>query len=181
MNVLRDWVRNIVLVILFANFIEILLPNSQMRKYVKVVMGFFIILVILNPLLSILEFGSGDYNIFESSIDDAPSFQRILSKGERMREEDSQVRSDYKLALSKQIRAIIRLNTDVENIGVDIELGSANNIEQVVIRGEDKRVIPVEVNLEEEANKEESKDKDLKELIASLYGLSPNKVKVYLD
>ena len=47
---LSYWVKNIIYIIFFIVFLEILLPNNSMRKYVKVVGGLLVMVVILSPL-----------------------------------------------------------------------------------------------------------------------------------
>jgi stage III sporulation protein AF len=48
------WLKQVVLLVLLATFIDMLLPNQALSRYVKLVMGLLIILAILNPILAIL-------------------------------------------------------------------------------------------------------------------------------
>lgn len=52
---LTNWVKHIIFVVLFASFIELLLPNNSMQRFVRVIMGLFIMLSILNPVIDILQ------------------------------------------------------------------------------------------------------------------------------
>lgn len=54
MAFLADWITNIILFILLATVIEMLLPNSSMQKYVKMVVGLLLIVIILTPLFQLL-------------------------------------------------------------------------------------------------------------------------------
>jgi stage III sporulation protein AF len=54
MEFLREWVTNIILFILLATVIDMLLPNSNMQKYTKVVIGLLLIVIILTPILKLL-------------------------------------------------------------------------------------------------------------------------------
>jgi stage III sporulation protein AF len=61
MDWLGSWLKSIVLVILLATFVDILLPNHTMQRYVKTVMSLFILLTLLQPLFSLfLQPGSLD-------------------------------------------------------------------------------------------------------------------------
>jgi stage III sporulation protein AF len=51
---LSDWVMNIILFILLATIIDMLLPNSGMKKYVKMVTGLLLIVIILDPLFKLV-------------------------------------------------------------------------------------------------------------------------------
>lgn len=50
---LTEWLTNIILLILLATILELMLPNSTMQRYVKMVVGLLLLVVMLQPLLSI--------------------------------------------------------------------------------------------------------------------------------
>lgn len=54
MQFLTEWINNIILLILLASVLELLLPNSSLQRYVKMVVGLLLLVIILTPLLSIL-------------------------------------------------------------------------------------------------------------------------------
>ncbi|MGE5423341.1 MAG: stage III sporulation protein AF [Ignavibacteriales bacterium] len=54
METLSQIAKNLLLVIMIAGFLEILLPDSSMRSFVRFAVGLFIIMAILNPVLDIL-------------------------------------------------------------------------------------------------------------------------------
>ncbi len=54
MGYLTDWITSIILFILLATVVEMLLPNSSMQKYTKLVIGLLLIVVILTPILKLL-------------------------------------------------------------------------------------------------------------------------------
>ncbi|KHF39546.1 stage III sporulation protein AF [Halalkalibacter okhensis] len=53
MGFLTEWLTNIILLILLATILELMLPNSNMQKYVKMVVGLLLLVVMLQPLLNI--------------------------------------------------------------------------------------------------------------------------------
>lgn len=69
MNFLTEWITNIIIFILLATVIDMLLPNSSLQKYVKVVISLLLISIILSPIMKIF---SSD---FESAIASISSFQ----------------------------------------------------------------------------------------------------------
>ncbi|MBA1337013.1 MAG: hypothetical protein HPY66_3449 [Firmicutes bacterium] len=62
MDFLRQWIINIVATMIFVSFIEIIMPESSMRKYIRLVVGLLVMIVIINPLLNLAagEFDMGD-------------------------------------------------------------------------------------------------------------------------
>ncbi|REK77346.1 stage III sporulation protein AF [Paenibacillus paeoniae] len=55
MGWLSDWLRDIIAVILLAVLVELLLPNKAMQRYARLVVGLFILLTILSPILRLLQ------------------------------------------------------------------------------------------------------------------------------
>ncbi|MEK4335717.1 MULTISPECIES: stage III sporulation protein AF [Bacillus] len=53
MSFLTEWITSIILFILFAIVIDLLLPNSSMQKYAKMVVSLLLIIVMLNPIFAL--------------------------------------------------------------------------------------------------------------------------------
>ncbi|MFS0656369.1 stage III sporulation protein AF [Bacillus sp. 179-C3.3 HS] len=53
MSFLTEWITSIILFILFAIIIDLLLPNSSMQKYAKLVVSLLLIVIMLNPIFSL--------------------------------------------------------------------------------------------------------------------------------
>lgn len=50
-NFLSSWVKNLSLAIIVVSILEMLLPNNKTRKYVKMVMGLYILFSIISPFI----------------------------------------------------------------------------------------------------------------------------------
>ncbi|MEB5451532.1 stage III sporulation protein AF [Virgibacillus pantothenticus] len=50
-----DWVTQIILFILLATIIDLVIPATSMKKYIKLVVGFILILILLKPLFFIFQ------------------------------------------------------------------------------------------------------------------------------
>lgn len=50
MEWLNGWIKELILIILIAAFTDLLLPNHALQRYVRTVIGLFILLVMLSPL-----------------------------------------------------------------------------------------------------------------------------------
>jgi stage III sporulation protein AF len=55
MDFLSSWVTNIIIFVLLATVIDMLLPNSAMKKYAKMVISLLLIMVILSPILTLFQ------------------------------------------------------------------------------------------------------------------------------
>lgn len=56
---LSEWLKQIILVILLAAFVDLLMPNNGLQRYVRTVLGLFILLTLLSPI----------FNLFQKSLD----------------------------------------------------------------------------------------------------------------
>ena len=55
MEMMREWARNLFVVILALTFIETLMPSSRMQSYIRFIFSLVIMNVILSPLIALLE------------------------------------------------------------------------------------------------------------------------------
>lgn len=61
-EIIRKWCEGIIVAIIVSLIIELLIPEGNNKKYVKVVIGIYIIFVLINPLLKFLKY---DFNFFD--------------------------------------------------------------------------------------------------------------------
>lgn len=52
---LSGWVLQIVIFIILAMVVDLILPSSKIKQYAKLVIGLLLILIILQPILSIFK------------------------------------------------------------------------------------------------------------------------------
>jgi len=55
MDIAREWVKNIFIIIVAVTFVEILLPTGSMSKFLKFVFSLIIMAIILSPLAIFME------------------------------------------------------------------------------------------------------------------------------
>ncbi|MGG3737903.1 stage III sporulation protein AF [Aeribacillus pallidus] len=60
MNYFSAWITNIILFLFLAIIVDMLLPNSNMKKYAKFVVGLLLIIIIIHPLMKLF---SEDFNV----------------------------------------------------------------------------------------------------------------------
>jgi len=83
MNVIFDWVRNIVIFLILNTIIMNLLGNSSYKKYVSIVSGMILLLIVVSPFLKLLNMDEIlDYylntNIFQSDMSNFQSELRLM-------------------------------------------------------------------------------------------------------
>ena len=101
------WVRDIVIYLMLNTIIMNLLGNSSYKKYVSIVSGMILLLIVLSPFLKLLNMeGIMDYylnsNIYQS---EATDFKRELKLMEEKQREE--VFTDYKDSIREQVEELI--------------------------------------------------------------------------
>lgn len=151
-----------------------------MQKYVKVVVGFFVILTILTPFLKLVNQGL-EQPTFDLIKDKKISWQKIVQQGNSLKKEQHQhLTDDYKRRLIQHINSVVKLNSDLEDFETKVKLDQRNNLTSISIIGTENKVVPVEVDLSDkkQTNPKEEKEEKLKGVIATLYGLNSNQIQV---
>lgn len=102
-----SWVKNIIFVVLFASFLELLLPNSSMQRFVRVIMGLFILLAILNPVITMVQqpFSPLEVTTFAGSSSTPLSITKDTKNFTQGRSEVA--REVYKKELAQQMQILI--------------------------------------------------------------------------
>lgn len=52
LEIITDWAKNICLAVILISILEMLLPNNKTKKYVKMVMGIYLLFNIISPIIS---------------------------------------------------------------------------------------------------------------------------------
>ena len=188
------WVKYIIFVVLFASFLELLLPSSSMQRFVRVIMGLFIMLAIMNPIISIVQnhliptnqvpalstnFGNSIINDSMNMSNDRESLSLEL----------------YKKELAQQMKILVMAIDGVADVHVNIEINTVKNsniaggIESVILyikpglSAKDRKVAAVsKITIGEQKDKPEDPHIDLKkrisEIVTELYQIPKEKIEV---
>lgn len=60
MEWLSGWLRELILVVLLATFVDMLLPNKSMERYVKLVLSLLILLTLISPIINLFNQDSNE-------------------------------------------------------------------------------------------------------------------------
>lgn len=186
-----SWVKNIIFVVLFASFLEILLPNSSMQRFVRVIMGLFIMLAIITPVVDSVQKPLLPMQLPTSNGSSADSVAILNDANNFVHGHEKLSVEVYKKELAQQMQVLIRALEGVADakVLVDIEenddaikgkitgvvvyitpgIGvSKNQIKKVVIGDEVKSVAELDTELTTK----------VKRLITELYQLPKEIVEV---
>ena len=113
-NFLSSWVKNLALALIIVSILEMILPNSKTKKYVKMVMGVYILFSIISPFIE----NSSKFNLNNL---DLTSYLEGIQETSSISEEVDQTSMDnrlnqiYKEELEKDI------TQKVEEKGYEVE------------------------------------------------------------
>ncbi len=200
-------VSNIAIIVILAVFVEMLLPNNSTAKYLRLIMGLFIIVTLLAPLMNFLERDSA-YEVATWNFSaDNRQLASILKTGEEIiLQNNEKAAEEYKKRIEGQIIALVRLLPEIESVksevtlysNDDIRFGGIQNVVLWVTSSEENfklenegivtEIDPIEIDLSsidesELGKKEESKDLNkiemqIKETLGSFFGLEEEQIQV---
>lgn len=127
---LTAWVKNIIFIVLFASFLELLLPSNSMQRFVRVIMGLFIMLAILGPVIDVVQHSitpmqvptlSGSGGNATTIVKDAQNFAQ---------QRETVVALQYKKELAQQMQVMITALEGVADAKVVIEINDNDGVEK---------------------------------------------------
>jgi stage III sporulation protein AF len=186
-------VRNIVFIVLLAAFLEMLLPLKETRRFLDVVVGLFVLLSILNPLVSWLN----DDHLQQVELEQGNQreLDLILEQGEDIQKvQNEQVFASYGEQLEEQICAAAQMVPGVSGASANLGFSHDNPDNQPVLKRVELVIEPKEETFVEPVEKVEIRGQQVepegtemeeqvvleqvRNTIVALYGLQPEQVVV---
>lgn len=188
MQTLNTLVRNLVVILLLATFLEMLLPNKSMRGFVQMVMGLFVISAVLAPITTFLHTPL-TMEIPAWSATTPQDLPAIATEGQGLKLARDAVQEQYRQILVNQIKAIA-LGTDGilgAEVNVEFEEGAGGLTDQPKISlvkvtltsalGEIPVVQPITIGQSPPTtNNQSPKAENVRERIAQIMSISKEKI-----
>ena len=145
---LSSWVKNLGLTIVIVSILEMLLPNNKTKKYIKIVLGIFVIFNIISPFINNKE-------VFSVENFDLDEYSNSASGNETVNQEsmDRRIEELYIEELEKDItKKLEEKGYNVKTCSVDATIGNE----------EDTRINKIKLDLEKknEENTKETEEQD---------------------
>ncbi len=112
LDMISDLVSTIIIIIILATFLDLLLPEGSIKRYVKLFIGLLILLTILNPVVSLIDNEMAakfmqEVDIFEDTASPKTG-QEIITRGEKMKQgEIEKIGAKYEKALKAEITPLV--------------------------------------------------------------------------
>lgn len=142
---IKRWCEGIIVAIILCIIIESLIPNGNSKKYIRVVIGIYIMYVSLNPLLNLLNYDF-DFKIFE----EYGEYEEVSSLP------DNSIKDVYVLGIEQNIKnEIEKMGYKVKDIKVFVDINYENiqkieiKLKSDFIQNDNEIIDPIIINNEE--------------------------------
>ncbi|KNF07396.1 stage III sporulation protein AF [Gottschalkia purinilytica] len=206
---LKDWIIDIVSLIIIITFLEIILPNGNMRKYIKTVIGLLIIIILITPLTKVFNKNIDIEREIFLNIDKYKSYR--TEENQKFKEsQNEQVMNIYKERIINELKELVLRETGYNVIAASVqvtedenkeEYGSINRLELTISKKNQKmsnKIGDTKININKVNNitikTSTSNEKKLastdtssdvvanvREVISNYYGISQDKILIHLE
>lgn len=195
-DIISNWAGELVVSLVVVTLIEMLLPDNKTKKYVKTVIGVYIIFCIMSPFIDKEEFAA----ILENTEKNLEKIQIENQVSSELENADSSIEALYIQEFEKDvIKRVEEFGYEVKKCEISIEINASKDnagINEINLNIGDKKVdsqqnknieienvekVEVSINNEETGNNknEETEDtKKVKEFLSDYYEISEEKVQV---
>lgn len=151
-----EWAKNLTLAVVIVSLFEMLLPNNKTKKYIKVVMGLYILFNIISPFVK-KDFSFELENVIENSKSKTVSTEELNQTSM-----DTRLKQICKEELEKDItQKVEEQGYLVENCNVDIKIEEETNIEKITLK---VKKLNEEIKKEEKQKQNDIQQKLVKEV-----------------
>lgn len=191
---LKIWTNQIIVTVIIVTILEMLLPEGSSKKYIKMVIGIYILFVIINPLITKItgkniEINDFDYKkYFETTVE--TSSDKLETDNLKLIENTykESIKEDLKNKLKQKGYILINCNLEIANNNSN-EYGTIKKIDiKIKKQSEEKsesnniEIKNVEINVNNKIDSKEKSDltekekKLLIEYISSEYSIDPKSI-----
>ena len=171
---LSSWAGNITVSVIIATIIEMILPEGKNRKYIKTVIGVYILFVILSPIITKISGQEIDMqNIFEgyettaieaSSLNTEESIKEIYL---------SNLKTDITSKLKQRGYEVLKIQVEIEE-----NYEKINKIIVSLKKAENSIIKKVEIGKQEAEKLTTSEIKEIKEYLSTTYDVQEKNITV---
>lgn len=194
----RSWATGIVIAVIIATIIEMILPNSTSKKYIKIIIGIFIVYTIISPVIG--SFKGEDLNNYIKVENYIQSNSNALKTNEVSDNAQSSIKKIYSQNLQNDLKTKLKEKGYISNnINISISNDDKYNIERIDIKVDEKvtnsnqdekqvktivdniKAIKIKVKKDDSQNNAiitENEKNEIKEYIKQIYQIDLNNINV---
>lgn len=201
MQFVTEWIRNIIVFLLLATMLHLILPNSNLQKYVKFVVSLLLVVLILTPLFKLLQmdvnevianFNQEKYvadGSIKNSIDTKKKEIQALTRAYSLEEMAVKMKKEVGKEFEKKYGVTV---SEIKIIAAETkeEVKAAKDIQSVIVtlkEAEVKKndaietVKPVEINTRAPRKTSEETNVEMKQFFSSRWQLEDKQIQVQME
>ncbi|MWV45042.1 stage III sporulation protein AF [Paenibacillus sp. HJL G12] len=192
MTWLSGWLKEVIMVVLLATFVDLILPSRSMERYVKLVLSLLILLTLLSPLMKILTEAAdvklaGAFNKFNqqtSSASGKGGLQQIMDQAKQLKNQQQQQSMEWAAQeIAAQMKDQIRKQNGSNAAEVKVVLGmqEGNGIDGTAAQNPYIKGVTVVLRQEDAAASQNTEDGTDSSQDIHVEPVSPVQVQVNID
>lgn len=143
-NWLNTWAQRIIIVVIICTIIEMILPEGKNKKYIKIVMGIYVVFTIISPIIA--KINNKEKIDLEKYLDVNVSNETIETSATM--DTNKYIEEVYKEKLKEDVKEkLLSINYETKNVNLEIETKNNNTYGSILS-------LEVTVNKEKEEENE---------------------------
>lgn len=192
MNWISTWVQGIIIAVIIGTIIEMLLPEGNCKKYIKVVIGIYILFSVVSPVIT--KVTGNEFRV--SNIFDINTYLETSTNNQQQEYEtiqSKQIKQIYENNLKNDMKQKIKeKGYNVKNIYLEIENNEQYTITYINIQlsndeetnNQINSITPINITIENQVNNEGTTDialkekNTLKEYLSGIYNVDTKNISI---
>ncbi len=194
MNWISGWIQGIIIAVIIGTIIEMLLPDGNCKKYVKVVIGVYILFSIVSPVIT--KFTGNEFRV--SDIYDINTYIEVSEKSSQENIENNQqnqikqvyitnLKNDMKQKIQEKGYSVKSLTLEISNDEqytlkkIFAQVSKRKNEENNEVKGVNEINITISnttENIEEDISISTKEQNDLKAYLSGIYNLEEKNINI---
>jgi len=134
MDVLRQWLKSVTVIIIIGGFLENLMPADDMRKYVRMVVNLLIVLAIISPLVPLLTKDIQDLALPQVTLPAASETAKLVAAGQRVAQQSQNLfLSEGQKRLEERLNEIALMVEGVKSSSVAIQMDRYDQVRGIAV------------------------------------------------
>lgn len=193
-----SWSKGIVIALIISTLVEMIIPDNNSKKYIKIIIGIFIVYTIISPIIEkLLGQDINEYIEVDNYIQASSS--NVEEKKDFQAKANESIKKIYVQNLQNDIKIKLKSKGYIaESININISNDDSYNIEKIEVKINEKvavnenekqtktivdtiRYIQVKIDNKNEENKsviDENDKNTIKQLLKDNYDISENKITI---
>lgn len=194
----RAWSKGIVVAVIIATIIEMILPDNTSKKYIKIIIGIFIVYTIISPVIN--QFTGEDISEYIKVNEVIETSSDVVESNEISKNTTSSIKKIYTQNLENDLKTKLKAKGYVAgSVSINISNDESYNIEKIDIKIDEKTAVAKEqkqtktivdniksVKIKIENNNSQNNEiinendkNEIKEYIKTTYEVDINKINIY--